>query len=114
MDEQIKYEVIKSLVDHSETGNKDRAALKLGCTRRHINRMIAGYLKEGKTFFVHDNKGRKPSTNIADDVRYLPTKRKMSHRTMRTLTHSSLMPANSSVWNLNPAAFHRPKAVWNV
>lgn len=50
MDEQIKYEVIKSLVDHSETGNKDRAALKLGCTRRHINRMIAGYLKEGKTF----------------------------------------------------------------
>ena len=69
MDEQNKYEVIKSLVDHPETGNKDRAALKLGCTRRHINRMIAGYLKEGKTFFIHGNKGRKPSTTIADDVR---------------------------------------------
>ena len=69
MDEQNKYEVSKSLVDHPETGNKDRAALKLGCTRRHINRMIAGYLKEGKTFFIHGNKGRKPSTTIADDVR---------------------------------------------
>lgn len=69
MDEQNKYEVIKSLVDHPETGNKDRAALKLGCTRRHINRMITGYLKEGKTFFIHGNKGRKPSTTIADDVR---------------------------------------------
>lgn len=69
MDEQNKYEVIKSLVDHPETGNKDRAALKLGCTRRHINRMITGYLKEGKAFFVHGNKGRKASTTISDDIR---------------------------------------------
>ena len=31
MDEQKKYEVIKSLADHPD-GNKDRAALTLGCT----------------------------------------------------------------------------------
>lgn len=69
MDEQLKYEVIKALVNHPETGNKDRAALKLGCSRRHINRMIAGYQKKGKAFFVHGNRGRKPATTIAKDVR---------------------------------------------
>ncbi|WP_373730121.1 ISNCY family transposase [Bacteroides heparinolyticus] len=69
MDEQQKYEVIKALVDHPDTGNKDRAALKLGYTKRHINRMIAGYRTEGKAFFVHGNKGRKPATTIADNVR---------------------------------------------
>lgn len=69
MDEQLKYEVIKSLADHPDTGNKDRAALKLGCTRRHINRMIAGYRREGRAFFIHGNRGRKPSTSIADSTR---------------------------------------------
>lgn len=69
MDEQQKYEVIKAFVDHPDTGNKDRAALKLGCTKRHLNRMIAGYRAEGKAFFVHGNKGRKPATTIADNVR---------------------------------------------
>ena len=69
MDEQLKYEIIKDLVNHPDTGNKDRAALRLGCTRRHINRMIAGYKKEGKGFFVHGNKGRKPATTISDDIR---------------------------------------------
>ena len=36
MNEQQKYEIIKSLVEHN--GNKDRAALKLGCTKRHVSR----------------------------------------------------------------------------
>ena len=57
MDEQKKYEVIKALADHPN-GNKERAALILGCTKRHINRMLAGYRKEGRAFFVHGNKGR--------------------------------------------------------
>lgn len=69
MDEQKKYEIIKGLVDHPETANKDRAALSLGCTRRHINRMIKGYQTEGKAFFSHGNKGRKPATIIPDDIR---------------------------------------------
>ena len=68
MDEFKKYEVIKALVDHPY-GNKDRAALTLGCTKRHINRMIAGYLKEGKAFFLHGNKGRKPATTIPEQIR---------------------------------------------
>lgn len=68
MDEQKKYEVIKSLADHP-AGNKDRAALTLGCTKRHINRMLAGYKAYGKNFFVHGNKGRKPATTIPDETR---------------------------------------------
>ena len=68
MDEQKKYEVIKSLADHPDS-NKDRAALILDCTKRHINRMLAGYMAHGKEFFVHGNKGRKPVTTISDDVR---------------------------------------------
>ena len=68
MDEQKKYEVIKALADHPN-GSKDRAALTLGCTKRHINRMLAGYRKEGKAFFVHGNKGRKPSSSIPVETR---------------------------------------------
>lgn len=69
MDEQRKYETIKGLADHPLTANKDRAALTLGCTRRHINRMIRGYQEQGKAFFMHGNKGRKPATTIPDATR---------------------------------------------
>ena len=67
MDEQKKYEVIKKLVD--ENGNKSRAALTLGLTPRHINRLVKAYKEKGKAAFVHGNRGRKPSTTIPDDIR---------------------------------------------
>ena len=51
MDEQNKYETIKKLVETN--GNKQRAALKLGCTTRTINRLIIKYRKEGKAGFMH-------------------------------------------------------------
>lgn len=69
MNEQKKYEVIKNLADHIDTANKDRAALILGCTKRHINRMIQGYLKNGKEFFIHGNRGKKPATTIPPKTR---------------------------------------------
>jgi len=53
-----KYEIIKELVDHG--GNKNRAAKKIGCTRRTIDRYIAGYKAKGKAHFIHGNSGRKP------------------------------------------------------
>ena len=68
MKEQMKYEVIKSLADHPAP-NKTRAALTLGCTVRHINRMLKGYREQGKEFFIHGNKGRKPATAIPEDIR---------------------------------------------
>ena len=68
MDEQKKYEVIKNLADHPNP-NKERAALTLGCTVRHINRMLKGYKEQGKEFFIHGNRGRKPVSTISDETR---------------------------------------------
>lgn len=68
MNEQLKYDVIKGLVDHG-CKNKDRASLKLGVTVRHINRMIAGYKKYGKEFFVHGNTGRVPSNKTSEKLK---------------------------------------------
>ena len=65
MDELKKYEVIKGLADHPQP-NKERAALTLGCTIRHINRMLAGYKTYGKVYFVHGNKG---ANTIQNDVK---------------------------------------------
>lgn len=41
MNEQQKYEVIKKLVDTG--GNKDRAAMTLGISRRQVDRLISAY-----------------------------------------------------------------------
>lgn len=67
--ENEKYEIIKKLIDTN--GNKQTAALKIGCTKRTINRLIAGYKKSGKTFFVHGNHAHKPSTTIPDETNLL-------------------------------------------
>lgn len=67
MDEQKKYENIRKLVDNG--GSKERAALNLGVTRRHINRMIRGYKEKGKSYFLHGNRGRKPANTIPDTTR---------------------------------------------
>ncbi|SEQ53275.1 Winged helix-turn helix, partial [Lachnospiraceae bacterium NE2001] len=64
MDEQKKYEVVKRLVD--EGGSKNRAALSLGITKRHLNRLINAYKEKGKAAFSHGNKGRKPVSTIPD------------------------------------------------
>ena len=68
MNEQKKYEVIKGLADHPNP-NKQRASLELGCTVRHINRLLAGYKAEGKSFFVHGNRRRKPVNTIPDETK---------------------------------------------
>lgn len=69
MDEQKKYEIIKKLVD--DGGSKERAALKLGVTKRHVNRMIHGYKEHGKSYFLHGNRGRKPANTIPGKTRKL-------------------------------------------
>jgi len=68
MDEEKKYKVIKELSDH-QNPNKQRAAITLGCTIRHINRMLNGYKKQGKAYFIHGNRGRKPANTISDERR---------------------------------------------
>ena len=70
MNEQEKYEVIKELVDHD--GNKNRAARKLGLSRRQIDRLIIKYNEKGKEGFVHGNRAKKPanakSKSFSEDI----------------------------------------------
>lgn len=70
MNELQKYEVIKELVDHN--GNKNRAAKKLGVSRRQIDRLIIKYKEKGKAGFVHGNRTRKPinalDKSISEDI----------------------------------------------
>jgi transposase len=67
MNEQQKYEIIKELVDHG--GNKHRAALTLGCSKRTVNRHIAGYKADGKAYFIHGNSGRQPAHTLGEKTR---------------------------------------------
>lgn len=53
MKEKTIYEIIKRLVENK--GNKKRAAIRLGCTERYVNKLIAKYRTEGKAGFVHKN-----------------------------------------------------------
>lgn len=69
MDENQKYEVIKKLVDTN--GNKRTAALKIGCTTRHISRLIKGYKEKGKGFFIHGNRGRQPASTLPENTKKL-------------------------------------------
>ena len=66
MNEKNKYDVIKDLVDHK--GNKKRAVLKLGITERQINRLIIKYKENGKSSFVHGNRGHIPAKALDKSV----------------------------------------------
>lgn len=65
--EQIKYKIIKNLVDNN--GNKKRAATKLGITIRQVNRLIQVYIDQGREGFIHGNRGGLPKKTISIDVK---------------------------------------------
>lgn len=67
MNEQAKYEAIKTLSESG--GNKKAVAMKLGCTLRHVNRMLNGYQAHGKAYFSHGNKGRKPASALSEELK---------------------------------------------
>lgn len=67
MNEEYKYRIIKKLVETD--GNKKRAASKLNCTVRTVNRLIIKYKSEGKSAFIHGNRDRIPSTAISLDTK---------------------------------------------
>ncbi len=66
MNEQEKYDVIKNLVEKND--NKNRAAKKLGITRRQIDRLILTYKEKGKEGFIHGNRNKKPANSIPDQI----------------------------------------------
>lgn len=67
MNEKLKYLTIKKLVETN--GNKKRASIKLDCTLRHIDRMIAGYKEKGKEYFIHGNRGRSPAIALPNELK---------------------------------------------
>ena len=67
MKEDIKYLTIKKLVETN--GDKKRASVKLGCSIRHINRMISGYSEKGKEYFLHGNRDRKPKHALTESFK---------------------------------------------
>ncbi len=67
MKESNIYSIIKKLVDTN--GNKKAAAVKLGYTVRHVNRLITIYKQKGKAGFIHGNAGRKPSTAFPVEIK---------------------------------------------
>lgn len=66
MKEDEKYKTIKELVDHD--GNKNRAARKLGLSRRQIDRLIIKYKEKGKSAFIHGNRNRKPISTLDKSI----------------------------------------------
>ena len=69
MNEDKKYATIKKLAETN--GNKNRAAIELGCSRRTIDRMLVGYKTFGKGFFLHGNRNRKPVLAFSNDKKSL-------------------------------------------
>lgn len=65
--ENYQYKIIKKLVETN--GNKKRAAIKLKCTTRNINRLIKKYRERGKEGFVHGNSGRAPVNKLNEEQR---------------------------------------------
>ena len=66
MKEKKQYDVIKELVDHG--CSKERASLKLGITKRHVDRLIKKYKEKGKSGFVHGNRERKPISTLDKSI----------------------------------------------
>ncbi|MGF7012666.1 transposase [Lachnospiraceae bacterium PF1-22] len=71
MNEEQKYRIIKKLAESGDDGNKDRAALKIGCSKRHIYRMLEGYKAHGKEYFSHGNKKRQPAHTFSNEKKQL-------------------------------------------
>lgn len=101
MKEEEKYLIIKKLVETN--GNKKRAALSIGCTVRHVNRMIQGYKKQGKTFFVHGNRGHKPAHAIHEETKQLILDLYRTKYWDANFTHySELLTKNEGI-NISPS-----------
>lgn len=66
MKENNTYEIIKDLCDNKISF--DRAKVKLGKSSKQIKRYIKGYKEHGKEFFIHGNRGRKPSKTIPKEL----------------------------------------------
>ena len=63
-----KYEKIKEYVDHG--GNKNRIALQLNISKRHLDRLIIKYKEKGKSAFMHGNRFKTPVNASSLNILY--------------------------------------------
>lgn len=74
MNEKLKYEVIKDLIDHKDsngkisTNRKRKASLKLNISIRQVNRLIIKIKETGKSGFIHGNVGHVPVNKIDNTI----------------------------------------------
>ena len=100
MDELEKYNTIKKLVENN--GNKNRAAQKLNCSKRHINRLIKLYKDEGIDGFVHGNRGRAPSIAYPLETRNQIVKLYIDEYSDANLTHFSEIVNKDFEYSISP------------
>lgn len=67
MKAQEKYENIKRLAEGHLS--KEAAAVRIGCTTRHVSRLLHSYQQKGKAGFLHGNTARKPAHALTDEDR---------------------------------------------
>lgn len=67
MHENHVYSIIKDLVTNN--GKQKRAALRLGCSLRSVQRYIRGYKEQGREYFIHGNHQNKPATLIPKAIK---------------------------------------------
>ena len=63
MNETKKYQVIKAVAENKK--QKKRASIELNLSIRQINRLVKSYRENGKSAFVHKNRGI-PATFLTD------------------------------------------------
>lgn len=72
MKEQYKFEIIQKVKQGKLS--KNSAQIKLGVSRRTIDRLLLTYSNKGKLGFKHGNSGSKPfnaySTESTNNIRY--------------------------------------------
>lgn len=113
-----QYERIKDYVDHPWK-NKLRIALEFDVSLRTVNRWIAGYKKNGKSFFIHGNATLEPDCKISEDIRKKVVElyqseiyrgSNFSHFTEMLDQYEGIHISEQSVRNiLHAAGIHSPK-----
>ena len=68
MQEQIKYEIVKSFVDNKLTNYKN-LSIKLNCSLKTAYNLVHKYNQLGKAAFRHKNHDHKPVHTIPEDIK---------------------------------------------
>lgn len=100
MDELYKYDVIKNLVENN--GNKNHAAQKLNCTRRHINRLTKLYREKGIDGFIHGNRDRAPAIAYSLEIRNRIVKLYIDNYSDTNITHFSEIVSEDLGYSISP------------